>query len=75
MIFCNTVDACRAVDFALNDAEIPVLSYHGDLVSAARESNLEKFRSDPDALVEYQSIPILIIDAVFDMLRYCTAWP
>ena len=53
MIFCNTVDACRAVDFALNDAEIPVLSYHGDLVSAARESNLEKFRSDPDALVEY----------------------
>lgn len=51
MIFCNTVDACRAVDFALNEAKISVLSYHGDLVSAARENNVEKFRSDPDALV------------------------
>jgi len=44
MIFCNTVASCRAVEFALSEARVNCLSYHGDLNSQMRTDNLKKFR-------------------------------
>ena len=45
LVFCNTVSACRAVEYALNETDISVLSYHGDLNSRERADNLERFRA------------------------------
>jgi superfamily II DNA/RNA helicase len=44
MIFCNTASACRAVQYALAEAQIETLAYHGELNSEARSENLQKFR-------------------------------
>ena len=60
MIFCNTAASCRAVQYALSEAQIETLAYHGDLNSEARSENLQRFRlagstegslSDPRILV------------------------
>jgi len=44
LVFCNTVDSCRAVDYAINEAGIEATTYHGDLNSREREANLQTFR-------------------------------
>lgn len=51
MIFCNTAASCRAVGFALAEARIETLPYHGELNSAMRTANLQKFRQGTDARV------------------------
>ena len=58
IIFCNTAASVRAVQFALGEARIESLSYHGDLNSAMRSENLKRFRDgasgktdDPNILV------------------------
>jgi len=57
LIFCNTVQSCRAVEYAINQDAVPggsfggdqedihATSYHGDLNSLERAKNLERFRS------------------------------
>jgi superfamily II DNA/RNA helicase len=45
LIFCNTVNSSRAVEYALQADGIQSLSYHGDLNSRERSTNLEKFRA------------------------------
>lgn len=32
MVFCNTLDSCRATEHFLAEAGLPTLSYHGALV-------------------------------------------
>jgi len=52
MVFCNTAASTRAVQFALAEARIDSLSYHGELNSLARSENLQRFRragQDPTA--------------------------
>ncbi|CAB9523648.1 dependent RNA helicase [Seminavis robusta] len=52
MVFCNTAASCRAAQYALSEAQIDSLSYHGDLNSIARAENLKKFRNageDPES--------------------------
>jgi superfamily II DNA/RNA helicase len=44
MIFCNTAPACRAVQFALQEAGVDTLAYHGELPSTVRHDNLQVFR-------------------------------
>jgi superfamily II DNA/RNA helicase len=47
LIFCNTVQSCRAVEYALHDSDgegTTALSYHGDLNSLQRSVNLDRFR-------------------------------
>ncbi|KAL7573442.1 hypothetical protein ACA910_013759 [Epithemia clementina (nom. ined.)] len=44
MIFCNTAPSCRAVQYALSEAGIDSLSYHGELNSSMRSENLRRFR-------------------------------
>lgn len=44
IVFCNTAASVRAVQYALAEARIESLGYHGDLNSAVRMENLQKFR-------------------------------
>lgn len=47
MIFCNTIDSCRAVAYFLDaqSSNKPCLSYHGDIKSQDRARNLNEFRN------------------------------
>ena len=45
LIFCNTVDSCRAAEYFLTEAGIASTCYHGELNSRERENNLELFRN------------------------------
>lgn len=44
LVFCNTVASCRAAEHALAESGVLSLCYHGDLNSADREENLQRFR-------------------------------
>jgi superfamily II DNA/RNA helicase len=44
LVFCNTVASCRAAEHALAESGVLTLCYHGELNSADREENLQKFR-------------------------------
>ncbi|VEU36591.1 unnamed protein product [Pseudo-nitzschia multistriata] len=44
IIFCNTASSVRAVQYALAEARMESLAYHGELNSAVRTENLKKFR-------------------------------
>lgn len=44
IVFCNTASSVRAVQYALAEARIESLGYHGDLNSAVRTENLQNFR-------------------------------
>jgi len=57
MVFCNTAASCRAVEFALAEAGIACLSYHGELSSTARMENLQQFRRAGEASSEQQGQP------------------
>ena len=43
MIFCNTVQSCRAVEHSLSEHDIPSLSYHGDMPKEARSDSFAEF--------------------------------
>jgi superfamily II DNA/RNA helicase len=45
MIFCNTVQSCRAAEHALKEISLNSVCYHGDMHSEERASSLEKFKS------------------------------
>jgi superfamily II DNA/RNA helicase len=44
LVFCNTAASCQAVQYALSEARIETLAYHGELNSAVRSENLKAFR-------------------------------
>jgi superfamily II DNA/RNA helicase len=44
MIFCNSVNSSRAVQYALNENGIEATSYHGELNSRERTANIQDFR-------------------------------
>lgn len=45
MIFCNTVQSCRAVEHALKEIALSSVCYHGDMHSDERAAALEKFKN------------------------------
>lgn len=53
IVFCNTVQSCRAVDFGLREAErnFNIFCYHGDMNSAEREASLATFRNATSAVL------------------------
>lgn len=51
LIFCNTANSCRAVEYALSEARLSCLSYHGDLNSIARAENFDQFRKGTSQLL------------------------
>ncbi|KAG7366135.1 ATP-dependent DEAD-box RNA helicase DeaD [Nitzschia inconspicua] len=44
IIFCNTASSVRAVQYALSEARIESIGYHGELNSSTRMENLQQFR-------------------------------
>lgn len=44
MVFCNTVGSARAVEHAMRESGLMALSYHGDMNSGDRKTNLERFK-------------------------------
>lgn len=44
IVFCNTAASVRAVQYALSEARVKSLGYHGELNSVTRADNLSKFR-------------------------------
>ncbi|CAN0121971.1 unnamed protein product [Ectocarpus sp. 4 AP-2014] len=45
LVFCNTVKSCRAAEFGLREVDLKALSYHGEVPSDERSSNLERFKA------------------------------
>lgn len=54
MVFCNTLNSCRAVDHFLSENNIPTVNYHGAVPAEERVEVLNKFRS------EEQKCPALV---------------
>jgi superfamily II DNA/RNA helicase len=46
LVFCNTVQSCRAVEHAMREVALPVLCYHGEMHSEERAASLEKFKDE-----------------------------
>mmetsp|Transcript_13777 Transcript_13777/g.18386 ORF Transcript_13777/g.18386 Transcript_13777/m.18386 type:complete len:590 (-) Transcript_13777:1001-2770(-) len=48
LIFCNTINSCRALDFAVRDEPMlkidHIFCYHGEMNSREREASLKSFR-------------------------------
>lgn len=43
MIFCNTLDSCRAADKYLQEHDLPSLTYHGDVPLDGRRQAIATF--------------------------------
>ena len=43
MVFCNTLDSCRAADKYLQEQGLPSLSYHGDVPLDGRRQAIQQF--------------------------------
>lgn len=48
MVFCNTLDSCRAVDHHLREAGLATVCYHGDVPLEERKNAIVLF-ADPEA--------------------------
>jgi len=48
MVFCNTLDSCRAVDHHLRERGAPTVCYHGDVPLEERKNAIKEF-ADPEA--------------------------
>ncbi|KAG8362988.1 hypothetical protein BUALT_BualtUnG0016400 [Buddleja alternifolia] len=46
MVFCNTLNSSRAVDYFLNENQISTLNYHREVPAEQRVENLEMFKSN-----------------------------
>eukprot|EP00889_Picochlorum_renovo_P001014 jgi/Picre1/28044/NNA_001004.t1 len=46
MVFCNTLDSCRAVEHYLSEQGIPSVCYHGDVPVAERKEAIAKFSQE-----------------------------
>ena len=41
MVFCNTMASCQAVEYALQEAELPVVMYNGDMTVEGRQASMK----------------------------------
>ncbi|KAL7245813.1 hypothetical protein ACSBR2_001029 [Camellia fascicularis] len=46
MVFCNTLNSSRAVDYFLGENQISTVNYHGEVPAEQRVENLQKFKSN-----------------------------
>ena len=49
MIFCNTLDSCRAADKFLQEHGLPSLTYHGDVPLDGRRQAIASFAEGGDS--------------------------
>ena len=47
MVFCNTLDSCRATEHYLREKEVHTLCYHGDVPLDGRRQAIQEFTSEP----------------------------
>lgn len=57
MVFCNTLDSCRATEHHLSEAGLPTLSYHGDVPLDGRKRSIATFT---DSREDGERHPILV---------------
>lgn len=55
MVFCNTLNSCRAVDHHLSENGIKTVNYHGEVPADERVENLSKFKEAQEG-----SVPALV---------------
>ncbi|BBN11162.1 ATP-dependent RNA helicase DDX28 [Marchantia polymorpha subsp. ruderalis] len=56
MVFCNTLNSCRAIDHFLRENGIQTVNYHGEIPAEERVENLNKFKEETGA----RSFPALV---------------
>lgn len=57
MVFCNTLDSCRATEHYLRERGVPTLCYHGDVPLDGRRDAIATFsRDEPSA----EGHPVLV---------------
>jgi len=59
MIFCNTLDSCRAADHFLQDRGVLTCCYHGDVPLGGRREAIERFAPAEDSLEKLDQ-PVLV---------------
>lgn len=59
MVFCNTLDSCRAADHFLQDRGLSTCCYHGDVPLGGRREAIERFAPANDML-ETLDQPVLV---------------
>lgn len=58
MLFCNTLDSCRAVEHHLRERNIDTVCYHGDVPLEERKMAIRKFSGLDEEIGDYP--PILV---------------
>lgn len=43
LVFCGSMDSCRAVDHACQDSDLPTVCYHGEMPIHARKESMAAF--------------------------------
>ena len=46
MVFCNTMASCQAVEYALQEAELPVVMYNGDMTVEGRQASMKDLATE-----------------------------
>ncbi|WIA29127.1 hypothetical protein OEZ86_011638 [Tetradesmus obliquus] len=49
LVFCGSLDSCRAVEHTCADRDLPVVCYHGDMPIAARKESMALFAGSASA--------------------------
>ena len=70
MVFCNTLDSCRATEHALQEGGLPTRSYHGDVPLDGRAAAIADFCGGPAQ--EGGEQPVLVCT---DLAARCASSP
>lgn len=46
IVFCNSIQSCRFLDYFLKQNGLPVVSLHGEIPRNVRAENIKRFRDD-----------------------------
>lgn len=50
LVFCNTMDSCRAVEHHCRENNIPCVCYHGEMPGQERQRSIQAFAGAPACL-------------------------
>jgi superfamily II DNA/RNA helicase len=46
LVFCNSMDSCRAVEHTVRERDMPTVCYHGDMPISARKESMAQFAGE-----------------------------
>ncbi len=64
MVFCNTIDSCRAVEYMLRENGYSATSLHGSIPTEQRTDNWEQFRQGKADIVVCTDIASRGLDTI-----------